>query len=194
MVHETRFPHSINVSLPAWIDDVIAGRTRCDNDRDRMRLAIDLARENVARATGGPFGAAIFEMPSGRLAGVGVNLVVPAANSSLHAEMVAFMTAQAGVGSYSLAAEGLPEHALFTSCEPCAMCLGAVLWSGVRRVVWAATREDAGRLNFDEGPVFASSYKYLRRRGITFTPEVLRTEAQDVFRTYDAGAGEIYNA
>ncbi len=159
-----------------------------------MRLAIELARENVLRGTGGPFGAAIFEVDSGRLAGVGVNLVVPANNSCLHAEIVAFMTAQAGAGSYSLAASGQPAHELFTSCEPCAMCLGATLWSGVRRVVWAATRDDADRLAFDEGPVFAASYKYLRRRGITFTAEVCRAEAQEVFRLYGERGGPIYNA
>jgi tRNA(Arg) A34 adenosine deaminase TadA len=74
------------------------------------------------------------------------------------------------------------------------MCLGASLWSGVKRVVWAATRDDADKLAFDEGPVFASSYKYLRRRGLSFTPEVLRAEAQQVFTLYSERGGEIYNA
>src|SRR3546814_19963070 len=50
--------------------------------------------------------------------------------------------------------DGMPRHELFSSCEPCAMCLGATLWSGVTRLVFAATRDDATRLNFDEGPVF----------------------------------------
>jgi tRNA(Arg) A34 adenosine deaminase TadA len=185
---------AIAFELPAWTDAVLCAADGYPDDEARMRLAIRLARENVIRGTGGPFGAAIFEAETGRLAGAGVNLVVPARNSTLHAEIVAFMTAQASVESYTLAAPGLPVHELYTSCEPCAMCLGATLWSGVQRVVWAATREDADRLSFDEGPVFAASYKYLRRRGIRFTPEVLRGEAQEVFSLYGAGGGEIYNA
>jgi tRNA(Arg) A34 adenosine deaminase TadA len=188
------FPLHLSVALPDWVSRAIDGTVGFPDDETRMRLAIRLARENVIRATGGPFGAAIFEAESGRLAGVGVNLVVPLHNSCLHAEMVAFMTAQAAAGTYSLAAAGLPAHELYTSCEPCAMCLGASLWSGVKRIVWAATREDADRLSFDEGPVFASSYKYLRRRGISFAPEVLRAEAQEVFALYTRTGGKIYNA
>ena len=103
------------------------------------------------------------------------------------------MMAQRSVGSVTLHAPQLPVHELFTSCEPCAMCLGATLWSGVRRVVYGATREDASRLNFDEGPVFPESYRYLEDRGITFVREVLRAEAKAVLEAYRAGRGEIYN-
>ena len=71
-----------------------------------------------------------------------------------------------------------PPHELFTSCEPCAMCLGAVLWSGVRRVVYAARRDDALRLSFDEGPVFPESFAYLRRRGIRIEGGPLREPAE----------------
>lgn len=188
------FPTRLAISLPGWFPDVLGGVREVAGDEARMRVAIALARENVLRRTGGPFGAAIFESESGRLVGAGVNLVVPARNSALHAEVVAFMVAQAAVGSYTLAAPGLPGHTLYTSCEPCAMCLGATLWSGVRRVVAAATREDAERRAFDEGPVFAASYKYLRRRGIQFTLEVARDEANEVFRLYGETGGEIYNA
>jgi tRNA(Arg) A34 adenosine deaminase TadA len=156
-----------------------------------MHVALMVARENVARQTGGPFGAAIFTAADGRLAGVGMNMVVPSNNSVLHAEVVAFMMAQASRGSYTLAGA---EHELFTSCEPCAMCLGAVLWSGVRRVVWAATREDANALAFDEGPVFASSYKYLRRRGIRFDAGLLRDEGRAILELYRERGGTIYNA
>jgi tRNA(Arg) A34 adenosine deaminase TadA len=74
------------------------------------------------------------------------------------------------------------------------MCLGAVLWSGVRRVVWAATREDANALAFDEGPVFAASYKYLRRRGIHFDAGVLREEGRAILELYHESGGVIYNA
>jgi tRNA(Arg) A34 adenosine deaminase TadA len=73
------------------------------------------------------------------------------------------------------------------------MCLGATLWSGVSRVVWAATRDDAFRLAFDEGPVFPQSYEYLRRRGIEFREGLLRDEARAVFALYQQRGGAIYN-
>ncbi|HSJ08755.1 MAG TPA: nucleoside deaminase [Longimicrobiales bacterium] len=176
------------------MSDVVDFERTYDSDDERMRVAVDCARENVLRDTGGPFGAAIFEAESGRLVAVGVNRVVPLNNSSLHAEIVAFMMAQAVLGTFTLNAEGLPAHELFTSCEPCAMCLGAVQWSGVQRVVWSALRDDAGSINFDEGPVFAASYEYLRARGISFVPGVLRDEGRAVLELYDSRGGPIYNA
>ena len=158
-----------------------------------MRLAIALSRENILRQTGGPFGAAIFESDSGRLISVGVNLVVPLNNSALHGEMVAFMTAQTRLGTFTLNAEGLPAHELVTSCDPCAMCLGATLWAGVRKVVCGASRDDAGEIFFDEGPVFPESYEYLRSRGIEVIHGVLRDEAREVLGLYAHRSGTIYN-
>src|SRR5690606_19030433 len=145
----------ISIECPSWIDAVVDRDATFAGDDQRMRVALTCARENVLRNTGGPFGAAIFDADSGRLVSVGVNLVVPLNNSCLHAEIVAFMMAQAALGTYTLQSPDLPPHELYTSCEPCAMCLGAVLWSGVRRVVWSATRDDADSISFDEGPVFA---------------------------------------
>ena len=183
----------IHVANPAWVATHIDWTATYASDEDRMRLAIALSRWNVLEATGGPFGAAVFEQDSGRLVAVGVNLVVPAGNSALHAEMVAFMMAQARVGSYTLAGEGMPAHELATSCEPCAMCLGATLWSGVRRVSCGATRDDAVQLAFVEGPVFEASYAYLAERGVEVRRNVLREEAAEVFALYRERAGVIYN-
>jgi tRNA(Arg) A34 adenosine deaminase TadA len=101
--------------------------------------------------------------------------------------------AQRAVGTFSLSLPGMPVHELFTSCEPCAMCLGATLWSGVRRVVYGAAREDAARLEFDEGPVFPESYAYLEDRGIEIVRELLRDEARAVLELYRARKGTIYN-
>jgi tRNA(Arg) A34 adenosine deaminase TadA len=184
----------LKITLPDWIGDIVDFDGIFGTDASRMAVAVDLARANIRHRTGGPFGAAIFERESGRLVGVGVNRVVPLNNSVLHAEMVAFMMAQAARRSYTLGGPGLPEHDLFTSCEPCAMCLGAISWSGVSRVIWAATREDAGRLNFDEGPVFEASYDYLRARGIRFEAGLQREDARAVLVEYSQGGGEIYNA
>ena len=186
-------PRSVAVALPDWIDEVVDWERPYRTDDDKMRLAIALARENVARGTGGPFGAAIVERDSGRLVSVGVNRVVPLNNCTLHAEMVAFMLAQSRLGTFSLAAPGLPAHDLATSCDPCAMCLGATLWSGVRRVLCGATRDDAMLLQFDEGPVFASSWAYLRRKGLEVHRGVLRPEAVGVFELYRERGGAVYN-
>ena len=184
----------VRIAYPAWVARHVSWDTRYTTDDERMGLAIALSRWNVLEESGGPFGAAVFERGSGRLVAVGVNLVVPLANSALHGEMVAFMMAQARLGSYTLAGEGMPEHELATSCEPCAMCLGATLWSGVRRVLCGATREDALRLDFDEGPVFQASYDYLASRGVEVVREVRRAEAADVLALYRQRAGVIYNA
>jgi tRNA(Arg) A34 adenosine deaminase TadA len=183
----------IPIDYPSWIDDVVDWSRRHASDEDRMRLAVAVARRNVVAATGGPFGAAIFERDSGRIVAVGMNSVVRLANSVLHAETFAFMAAQARLGSYTLAAPGAPVHELFTSCEPCAMCLGATLWSGVKRVVCGATREDVEALGFDEGPVFTESYRYLEERGVEFRRGVLRDDARQVLDSYRERGGVVYN-
>lgn len=183
----------IRVAYPEWVDSVVDWTRRYESDDDRMRVAIDVSLANVERGSGGPFGAAIFEQESGKLVSVGMNSVVRYNNCTLHGEMVAFMMAQQRVASFTLHAPRLPVHELFTSCEPCAMCLGATLWSGVRRVVYGAGREDASRLSFEEGPVFPESYRYLEDRGITIVRNVLREEARAVLELYRAKSGKIYN-
>ena len=183
----------VYVDHPDWVHDVVDRTAVYGDDEAKMRLAIAVARANVVHGTGGPFGAAIYERDSGRLVAVGMNSVVRLNNSTLHGEMVAFMMAQREVGTFSLSAPGLPVHELFTSCEPCAMCLGATLWSGVKRVVYGAAREDASKLNFEEGPVFPESYRYLEDRGIEIVRNVLRPEARDVLELYRVKSGKIYN-
>ena len=183
----------VQVDHPAWVHDVVDTGVVYRDDAAKMRLAIAVARANVVHGTGGPFGAAIYERDSGRLVAVGMNSVVRLNNSTLHGEMVAFMMAQREVGAFSLSAPGLPVHELFTSCEPCAMCLGATLWSGVKRVVYGAGREDATLLHFEEGPVFRASYRYLEDRGIEIVRDVLRDEARAVLELYRAKNGKIYN-
>ena len=187
-------PHSrVCIEYPSWVETVANWDRRYATDEARMRLAIVIARQNVVASTGGPFGAAIFEHDSGKLVSVGMNSVVRLGTSVLHAETVAFMMAQSRLESYTLAAPGMPVHDLFTSCEPCAMCLGATLWSGVKRVVYGAARADVEALTFDEGPVFTESYRYLERRGIRFVPRVLRDEACEVLELYRERGGLIYN-
>ena len=183
----------VRIDLPPWVGGVVDWSARCASDEQKMRLAITLSRENVVRETGGPFGAAVFERDTGKLVGVGMNSVVRLANCALHGEMVAFMVAQQRIGSFTLAGPLMPAHELVTSCEPCAMCLGAILWSGVKRVVCGAARDDATQLHFEEGPVFPESYRYLEDRGIAIVHGVLRAEARAVLELYRSRSGKIYN-
>jgi len=182
----------LQVELPPWVDRFVDWNRRYSRLEDRMDLAVALGREQVHRATGGPFAAAVFERDTGTLVAVGVNLAVPSHNCVLHAEVVALMLAGAKLHSHSLGAEGLPPHKLVSSCEPCAMCLGATFWSGVARLVTGATKEDAEAIGYDEGPVFAESYTYLERRGIEVVREVRREAARSLFSDYVAAGGVIY--
>lgn len=184
---------TLEIGPPPWLDEVVEWERAYHSDEARMRLVVALARENVLRESGGPFGAAVFEAPGGRLVAAGVNSVTRLGNSVLHAEVVAIMMAQHRVASFTLAGPGLPRHELVTSCEPCAMCLGAILWSGVRRLVCGAAREDATALGFDEGPVFDASYEHLRSRDIAVERGVLRREAAAVLALYRDRGGPIYN-
>ncbi len=187
-----RFPRVV-LRLPDWVEDTLADRVY-PTVEDRMRLAVDLSRLNVSHGSGGPFGAAIFERETGELLAPGVNLVVGANCSVFHAEMVAIMVAQQMVGDFDLGGEDRPAYELVASTEPCAMCLGATPWSGVRQLVCGARDEDAERVGFDEGAKPSEWVPTLERRGITVQRDVLREEAASVLREYAESGGEIYNA
>jgi tRNA(Arg) A34 adenosine deaminase TadA len=187
-------PLQLAIDVPTWLDPLTRSSEAYLGDDEKMALVVRLARENVDRRTGGPFAAAVFEAQSGRIVAVGVNSVIRLQNCILHAEVMAIMLAQQRVRSFTLRAPGLPAHELVTSCEPCAMCLGATLYSGVSRLVIGAARGDAMAAGFDEGPVFAESYVYLADRGITIVRDVRRTEAAAVLEAYRDDGGPIYNA
>jgi tRNA(Arg) A34 adenosine deaminase TadA len=158
-----------------------------------MALAIQLARDNVERELGGgPFGAAVFRSDTGELVSVGVNSVVRLSNSVFHAEVVALMLAHQRLGVHTFAVSGTPPLELVTTCEPCAMCFGATLWSGVSRLTSGATKADAEQLGFDEGPVTEASWEHARSRGIEIVRGVLREDAVRVLRRYQELGRPIY--
>ncbi|MDX5406386.1 MAG: nucleoside deaminase [Chromatiaceae bacterium] len=184
--------HQLTLHLPDWVDEVVDWDKTYRSDEEKMALAVELSRQNVLRGSGGPFGSAIFAIDSGKLLSVGVNRVVPLHNSTAHGEMMAIMLAEHKLQSFSLAADGIKRE-LFTSCEPCAMCLGGTLWSGVKRLVCAATADDARAIGFDEGPVYDSSYAYLQQAGVEVVRMVQRDEAKAVLDSYLSRGGAIYN-
>ena len=188
-------PGVIEIKLPEWIDSFLPGYPGyISSIQDRMSFVIEAAQLNVSKGTGGPFAAAIFETESGKLVSLGVNLVTSGGLSILHAEMVAFALAQKKTGSYDLGRYGLPAHELVTSIEPCAMCFGAIPWSGVRRVIAGARDSDARRIGFDEGPKMKEWRSELEKRGIATICDVSREAAAQVLLNYSLQGGKIYNS
>lgn len=182
------------IRLPDWLKNFLATSPEVfPNVEDRMRFVIAIARQNVQRETGGPFASAVFDH-SGRLIAPGVNMVVTSNCSVLHAEIVALVLAQKTLGRYDLSDEGRLHYDLVAATEPCAMCFGAVPWSGVRRLVCGARDEDARAIGFDEGPKLDDWVAALNNRGIAVLRDVLREEAAAVLREYVAVGGMIYNS
>jgi tRNA(Arg) A34 adenosine deaminase TadA len=186
---------AVTLTLPSWLSERTAGPLVLPDPLARMAFVIELSRLNVEHRSGGPFAAAVFESRSGRLLGAGVNRVEPLNCSPAHAEVLAVAFAQRQAGSYDLGTDRARATELLTSSQPCLMCLGAVLWSGVTRLVYGATASDVqGILGFDEGPLPAAWEKELAGRGITVEAGTLRREAATVLELYKAEQGKIYNS
>jgi tRNA(Arg) A34 adenosine deaminase TadA len=187
------FPE-ICVSLPRWVEQFVGTAPGVfPGAEEQMRFVIALAHENVQQGTGGPFAAAVFDA-KGLLVAPGINLVTSSNCSVLHAEIVALMLSQKSLSRYDLSDGNRLRYDLVATTEPCAMCFGAVPWSGVRQLVCGARDEDARAIGFDEGPKMKDWVSALNSRGITVQRDVLREEAAEVLREYVAAGGVIYNA
>ena len=186
----------VELSLPEWLPTFLEKYPETIVPlKERMEFVLALTAKNIQEQTGGPFGAAVFEKNSGKLVGVGVNRVVTEGVSSAHAEVMALTFAQRNLGVFDLGGEQLPDHQLVVNAQMCAMCLGAVCWSGVREVVFAATGADVEKLTgFDEGPVSPNYQQDLEQRGISVLPEFMRAEGCEVLQLYMESGGLIYNA
>ncbi len=185
-------PTRTELALPGWVAPWLAGRVPdATSEQDQVALVLGLAREHVEQGTGGPFGAAVFVVSSGRLLAVGVNLVVGSHACIAHAEMVAFALAGTHLRSFDLGV-GSPV-VLVASTEPCAMCLGAIPWSGVSSVAWSATDEDARAIGFDEGLKPAGWADHLVAHGIEVVRGVHREAGAAVLRRYVELGGHVYN-
>lgn len=186
--HPLHFP-TLVFGLPAWVHEIVRPGDVITSREDRMRMVIRLAAENVARDTGGPFGAAVFERDSGRLVSVGVNLVVPSCCSLAHAEAIALALAQQACGSHDLSAPGLPPLELVSTAQTCCQCYGIVWWSGIRSLVVAARKEDVESIaGFSEGPIPKDWATQLRDRSglpsVSVEVDFLREESLAPLRTF----------
>ena len=188
-----RFP-AVTLQLPAWLEAELPPTDHVfATPEDRMELVLRLASLNIKYQTGGPFGAAIFDLESGTLIAPGVNIVVPSHASIAHAEMVAVSMAQRSLETHDLGPIGKSGTQLVTSVAPCAMCLGAVPWSGVRSLICGARGEDANAIGFDEGSKPTDWVAQLEARGITVQNDLMRPAAAEVLNSYKSSGGPIYN-
>ena len=186
--------NSIRIDLPDWLDGFERQLPAAlETAEDRMAVAISLSEQNVRHDTGGPFGALVVTQEEGRVVALGVNRVEPQLCSAAHAEIVALSLAQRRMGNWSLAETPLGSLQLVTSCEPCAMCLGAIPWSGVRYVLCGATKEDAEAAGFDEGARSPDWIEELARRGIDMRTRIMRESAARVLARYANSGKTVYN-
>ena len=192
MKPERKFPE-LTIRLPGWVERHLKNAPKTFPDIEaKMRFVIDLSRQNIEQKAGGPFAAAVFD-ENGCLIAPGVNIVMTSNCSVLHAEIMAIALAQKALGRYDLSDGGKLRYDLYATTEPCAMCFGAVPWSGVRRLVCGARSEDAQKIGFDEGPKLSAWVDALAARGIEVVRDLLRKEATAVFKAYRASGGVIYN-
>ncbi|MCC6916541.1 nucleoside deaminase [Nitrosomonas sp.] len=184
---------ALHIRLPAFLIQASDEPRVLTAPEARMGYVLELVHANMA-AGGGPFAAAVFERDSGLLVSAGANRVVPGHCSAAHAEILALSLAQAKLSTHDLSEDDLPAYELVTSAEPCVMCFGAVIWSGVRSLVCAARSDDVEAIGFDEGPRPENWIGELEARGITVTTGLLRDSARKLLHDYYACNGKIYNA
>lgn len=184
------------LSLPEWaVEEMKQLPPTLPTLEERMAAVIRFSRLNFERNTGGPFAAGVFERDTGRPVVIGVNRVVPHNCSSAHAEVMTLSMAQHLLGTFDLGGPGLPAHQLVVNWRPCAMCYGAVLWSGVRSLVIAGSGPELEQITgFDEGPIHPQWDQELAKRGVELVEDVLKDEAIRVFRDFAGSGALVYNA
>ena len=187
--------HSFNIALPDWtVEELKRLPSLIESVEERMATVIRFSSLNIDHDTGGPFAAGIFDEQTGELVTIGVNRVVPSNCSSAHAEVVALSVAQQKLKTFDLGSAGLPRYQLVVNWRPCAMCYGAVVWSGVRSLVIAGSDGQLEQITgFDEGPIHPNWANELEKRGISVTDNVLKEEACEVFRRFRDSGKLVYN-
>lgn len=153
------------------------------SDTDFIRRAIDLAIENVRLARGGPFGAVIVQ--DGVVIAEGANLVTHRHDPTAHAEIVAIREACHIRQSFELR-----DCTIYSSCEPCPMCLGAIYWARLDRLVFASTRDDAAEAGFDDSFIYQQVPLAPGARSLP-TTNLLRDEGARAFQAWLQSPGRV---
>ncbi len=141
-----------------------------------MQAAIDLARENLKFKNGGPFGAVIVK--NGKIIGRGVNTVTTNNDPTAHAEVNAIREACENLNTFQL--EGCD---IYSSCEPCPMCLGAIYWARPRKLFFATSREDAAKAGFDDAEIYKELELPFTKRKLP-TEQLMKSEGEEIFKTW----------
>lgn len=154
-----------------------------DQDEAFLRKAIELSRRNMAGQAGGPFGAVVVK--DGRVVGEGWNRVTETHDPTAHAEVTAIRNACAHLGTHAL-----HGAVLYTSCEPCPMCLATAYWARIERIVWGNTRKDAAAIGFDDDFLYREVALPPEARSIPCR-HLLGEEARDVFASWAARPDKV---
>lgn len=154
-----------------------------DQDRKFMARSIELARIGVDTNAGGPFGCVVVK--NGEIVGEGSNRVTSTNDPTAHAEIIAIREACHSLGTFQL--DGC---AIYTSCEPCPMCLGAIYWARPEKVFFACTREDAAKVGFDDNFIYEELEKSNEEREMVLL-SLMRDEALELFRNWAAKPDKI---
>lgn len=149
-----------------------------DQHETFMRLAIELGRNGVKNNVGGPFGAVVVK--DGRVVGRGWNKVTSTLDPTAHAEVTAIRDACQNIGSFQL-----DDCIIYTSCEPCPMCLGAIYWARPKQIYFAASRKDAAAIDFDDDHIYSEMNAPLDQRSIPIA-QICRDEALELFNYWAA--------
>jgi guanine deaminase len=149
-----------------------------------LRRAIALATENVLHGAGGPFGAVIVR--DGRIVAEGVNTVTATNDPTAHAEVNTIRAASQALGSFSLAG-----CQLYSSCEPCPMCLAAAYWARLDAIYYGASAADAARAGFDDAFHLSGTSQKLRRAPSSLPRNLLGDEAWSSFAAWIASPNKL---
>lgn len=141
-----------------------------------MSLAIELSIRKMSENAGGPFGAIVVK--DGQVISEGFNQVTSTNDPTAHAEMVAIRAACTKLNTFQLT-----ECEIYTSCEPCPMCLGAIYWARPRAVYYANTRQDAASIGFDDQFIYDELPLPIDKRSIVMT-QMMRDEAIKAFEIW----------
>lgn len=182
---------NVEIAVPEWLLEVPMPELPIVSVEERVRFTLELARENIRQGTGGPFSAVLFDRETWKPVLLAVNVVTSSQRSLAHAEIMAILRANQQFGTFDLHDANLE---LVSSCEPCAMCYGAILWSGIRGLVYSGTKAHAEEIGFDEGDKPENWHQSYEKRGIYVQGPVLPDEGQRVLTDYADEQGIIYNA
>lgn len=144
-----------------------------DIDQQFMRKAIRLAQKGMDSNSGGPFGAVVVK--NGEVVGEGYNRVTSDNDPTAHAEIMAIRDACKNLGTFQL-----DDCVIYTSCEPCPMCLGAIYWARPQKVFYACTRQDAADAQFDDQFIYDELEVPMNERKVNFE-NIIRDEGRHLF-------------